>query len=54
MCSCEEDSSSFRNVLFIWYGVCFFKTVEKVLLITSDVLLNDNHLGVYGCLFPKT
>jgi len=39
LCSCKEDSSSFRNVLFIWCGICVFKTMEKVHLIISDVLL---------------
>ena len=35
----EEESSSFRNVECIYYGVCVLKTMEKLLLLASEVLL---------------
>jgi hypothetical protein len=39
----EEESSSFRNVWCIQCGVCDFKRMEKVLLLSSKVL-QDNEM----------
>ena len=38
VCSPEEETSSYRNVMRIYCGVCVFKTLGKVLFLTSDEL----------------